>query len=241
VSPTPSPADMRAFVRRHTRLAPVPDVPGLRLHVADDVAHVGRAVAVELGLADADLPYWAFAWAGGLAVARYLVEHPTEVTGLLVVDVASGSGLCAIAALRAGAGSVRAFDVDPLAEAAVAVNARANAVRVGFGRGDPLDEPPPPCDLILAGDVCYQETMAARMLAWLRLAADGGTRILLGDPGRPYLPAGLERLATYRVRTSTELEDAEVKESAVYTLPSGRTTGARAADASLSADAAAGT
>lgn len=212
---------MRAFVRRHTRLAPVPDVPGLRLHVADDVAHVGRAVTVELGLPDADLPYWAFAWAGGLAIARYLVDHPTEVAGLRVVDVASGSGLCAIAALRAGAGSVRAFDVDLLSEAAVAVNARANGVRVGFSLRDPLDEPPPPCDVLLAGDVCYQETMAARMRAWLRVAADGGTRVLLGDPGRPYLPAGLERLATYRVRTSTELEDAEVKESAVYTLPVG--------------------
>ena len=199
----------------------MPDIPGLRLHVADDVAHVGQAVTVELGLPDADLPYWAFAWAGGLAIARYLVEHPGEVSGLRVVDVASGSGLCAIAALRAGAGSVRAFDVDPLAEAAVAVNARANAVRVEFGRRDPLDEPPPPCDVLLAGDVCYQEAMATRMLAWLRLAADGGTRVLLGDPGRRYLPAGLERLATFRVRTSTELEDAEVKESAVYTFPVG--------------------
>jgi predicted nicotinamide N-methyase len=219
--PTPSPADLRAFVRRHTRLAPVPDIPGLRLHVADDVARVGRAVTAELGLPDADLPYWAFAWAGGLAVARYLVEHPTEVAGLRVVDVGSGSGLCAIAAVRAGAGAVRAFDIDPLAEAAIAVNARANDVRVGFGRRDPLDESPPPCDVILAGDVCYQETMAARMLAWLRLAADGGTRILLGDPGRPYLPVDLERLATYRVRTSLELEDAEVKEAAVYTFSSG--------------------
>lgn len=220
--PTPSPADLRAFVRRHTRLAPVPDVPGLRLHVADDVARVSRAATLELGLADADLPYWAFAWAGGLAVARYLVEDPAAVAGLHVVDVASGSGLCAIAALRAGARSVHAFDIDPLAAAAVAVNARPNAVRIGFSLGDPLDEPPPRCDVLLAGDVCYQETMAARMLAWLGTAAARGTRVLLGDPGRTYLPAGLDRIATYRVRTSLELEDTAVTGAAVYDSPPAR-------------------
>ncbi len=191
---------------------------GVRLHLADDIARVSRAAEAELGAADADLPYWAFAWAGGLAVARYVLDHPAEVAGRHVVDVASGSGLCAIAALRAGAAAVRAIDVDPLAAAAVAVNARANGIRVGFGRDDPLDDPPPPCDVLLAGDVCYQETMARRMLDWLGSAARRGTRVLIGDPGRTYLPPGLEKVAAYQVRTSLELERSAVTESAVYTF-----------------------
>lgn len=217
-TPTTSPAALRSFVRRHTRLVPLPDVHGVRLHLADDVALVGRSAQVELGLVDADLPYWAFAWAGGLAVARYVIDHPGEVAGRRVVDVASGSGLCAIAALRAGAATVRAIDVDPLSAAAVAVNARANGVRVSFVRNDPLDDPPPPCDVLLAGDVCYQETMSRRMLDWLGRVASRGTRVLIGDPGRAYLPPGLERIAVYEVRTSLELERSVVTESTVYTF-----------------------
>ena len=174
-----------------------------------------------LGQADPPLPYWAFPWAGGLAIARYLADHPQEVAGRSVVDIASGSGLCAITAMRSGAAFAVAADIDPFAEAAVALNARANGVRVGFRRLDLLGEPPPPWDVILAGDVCYEETMAGRMLYWLRLAAQGGTRVLIGDPGRTYLAPGLERLATYRIRTSRELENAEIKESAVYTFPAG--------------------
>ena len=218
---TPSPAHLRAFVRRHTRLLPVADVPRVRLHVADDVMVVSHLAGLELMQADPPLPFWAFAWAGGLALARYLVDHPDEVAGRHVLDIASGSGLCAIVALRAGAASVQAVDVDPLAEAAVAVNARANGVRIGFSRRDLLGSPPPPCDVILAGDVCYEETMAARMLDWLGMAARRGTRVLVGDPGRTYLPPGLVRLASYRVHTSLELEDAEIKVSAVYTFPAG--------------------
>jgi predicted nicotinamide N-methyase len=147
------------------------------------------------------------------------VDHPEEVAGRQVLDVASGSGLCAIVALRAGAASAHAVDVDQFSEAAVALNARANGVRIGFSRQDLLSASPPPCDVILAGDVSYEETMASRMFGWLRLAAESGTRVLVGDPGRTYLPPGLERLATYRVRTSHEIENAEIKESAVYTFP----------------------
>jgi predicted nicotinamide N-methyase len=216
--PTQSPANLRAFVRRNTRLTPVPGLPGVRLQLADDVATVSRLAATELNDSDPDLPYWAFAWAGGLAVSHYLVDHPEEVAGRRVLDVASGSGLCAVVAMRLGAASVHAVDIDPLSQAAVALNARANGVRVGFSRQDLLGAPPPPCDVILAGDVCYEEIMAGRMIDWLRLAARGGTRVLIGDPGRTYLPAGLERLASYRVQTSRELEDAEIKESAVFTL-----------------------
>jgi predicted nicotinamide N-methyase len=216
--PTQSPANLRAFVRRNTRLMPVPGLPGVRLQLADDVMVVMQLAGSELGQPDPALPFWAFAWAGGLAVSHYLVDHPEEVAGRRVLDVASGSGLCAVVAMKLGAASVHAVDIDPFSQAAVALNARANGVRVGFSRQDLLGGPPSPCDVILAGDVCYEETMAGRMVEWLRLAARGGTRVLLGDPGRTYLPAGLERLASYRVRTSRELEDAEIKESAVFTF-----------------------
>ena len=158
--PTPSPATLRAFVRRQTRLQPVPDVPGVRLHTADDVMSVMAAAGEVLGQADPPLPFWAFPWAGGLAVARYLQDHPDEVADRHVVDVASGSGLCAIVAMRLGAASAQAVDIDPLAEAAVALNARANGVRIGFSRRDILGDEPPVCDVILAGDVCYEEIMA---------------------------------------------------------------------------------
>ena len=216
-----SPAQLRAFVRRTTRLGPVPDLDGVRLHQADDAMAILQLAGNELGQADPPLPFWAFAWAGGLAVSRYLVDHPDEVAGKRVLDLASGSGLCAIVALRSGAEAVQAVDIDPLSEAAVALNARANGVRIGFSRHDPLGFPPPACDVILAGDVCYEETMAARAIAWLGLAAAAGTRVLIGDPGRRYLPGDLERVATYRVRTSLEIENADVKTTAVYTLTPG--------------------
>jgi predicted nicotinamide N-methyase len=214
-----SPANRRAFVRQVTRLQPVPDLPGVRLHLADDVAVTSRLAAAELGLSDPDLPFWAFAWAGGLGIARYLLEHPDEVAGRCVLDLGSGSGLCAVVAARAGAASVRAVDIDPLSEAAVALNAHANGVHIGFTRTDVLGAPPPPCDVIVAGDVCYEETMTTRTMGWLRIAALGGTRVLLGDPGRKYLPAGLHMLAMYRVRTSRELEDEAVKRTSVFTIP----------------------
>jgi predicted nicotinamide N-methyase len=219
----PGPAARRAFVRRHTRLQDVPEVPGLRLHLGDDVTAVWGRSGEFLDQADPPLPFWAFAWSGGLAVARYLVDHPGEVAGRRVVDVASGSGLCAIVAARLGAASVQAVDVDPLSAAAVDLNARANHVRIAFSGRDPLGNPPPPADVLLAGDVSYEEPMAVRMAVWLHSAAEHGTRVLLGDPGRAYLPPGLERLASYRLRTSREIEDAELTDAAVYTIaPVGR-------------------
>jgi predicted nicotinamide N-methyase len=216
---TPSLPSRLAFVRRHTRLQDVPDVPGLRLQLGDDVTTVWHRTGEFLGLADPPLPYWAFAWSGGLGIVRYLDDHPEEVAGRAVVDVGSGSGLCAIVAARLGAASVLAMDVDPFAAAAVELNARANRVRVKFNGRDVLDEPPPPCDLLLAGDVSYERPMAERMTAWLRAAADGGARVLLGDPGRAYLLAGLERLAAYRVRTSREIEEAEFTDATVFLFP----------------------
>jgi predicted nicotinamide N-methyase len=215
---SPSQARLRAFVRGHTRLREVPDVPGLRLHTGDDVMEICRLAGIELGQPDPPLPFWAFPWAGGLAIACHLLGHPDVVAGRRVVDIASGSGLCAIVAARCGAADVAAFDVDPLAEAAATLNARANDVQLVVRRSDLLETPPPDCDVILAGDVCYEETMAGRMLDWLGRAAAAGTTVLIGDPRRRYLPAGLEPLATYRVHTSRELEDAALKESGVFTI-----------------------
>ena len=172
-----------------------------------------------LGQADPDLPYWAFPWAGGLAVARHVAAHPEIVAGRAVLDLAAGSGLCGIVARRAGARSVIAADIDPLAGAAAWLNGRANDARLDVSGHDLLDGPPPNVDVILAGDICYQEGMASRAVPWLRRAAGGGALVLIGDPGRAYLPSGLVHLATYQVRTSRELEPLDVTTAAVYTLP----------------------
>jgi predicted nicotinamide N-methyase len=217
--PSPSPANLRAFVRRHTRFVALPDLPDLRLHLADDVATVWHKTGQELGELDPALPYWGFVWSGGLAIASHLVAHPEEVAGRRVLDLATGSGLCAIVAARVGAGSVLASDIDPLAVAAAEVNARVNNVRIGVIRDDLLTRDPPPVDVILAGDVSYEETMASRMFDWLASAADAGLRVLIGDPGRKYLRAGLERVATYPVHPSREIESATVRESSVYMFP----------------------
>jgi predicted nicotinamide N-methyase len=213
-------ASARAFVLRHARLEPVPGIAGIRLHLADEALPLWHAVQVETGDPDAALPYWAFAWGGGLAVARYLAEHPEAVAGRRVLDLASGSGLCAIAAARAGAASVTAVDIDPFAIATIGLNARANGARIAAERGDVLgDEPPVDIDVILAGDVCYEAALAERALGWLRRSRERGIDVLLGDPGRRYLPAaGLVELASYDVRTTTELEDMERKRGWVYAL-----------------------
>lgn len=211
----------RSFVLRHTRLQPVPGLDRLRLHLADEVLPLWHAVQAERDDPDAPLPFWAFAWAGGLALAHYLGEHPETVTGRRVLDFATGSGLGAIAAMQAGAASATGADIDPFAEAAVELNARANGVRVGFVRRDLLHEEPPGVDVILAGDTWYEAPLAQRVLPWLRRAAEQGTRVLIGDPGRRYLPVDeLDELARYEVRTTTELEDLALKDGRVFTLRS---------------------
>ena len=213
-------ASPRAFVLRNTRLRAVPGIAGIRLHLADEALPLWHAVGVETGDPDAALPYWAFAWGGGLAIARYLEEHPAAVAGRTVLDLASGSGLCAIAAAQAGAGVVRASDIDRFALAAIGLNARANSVRISAERRDILDaDPPDDVDLILAGDVCYEAAFAERTIGWLRRSRARGIDVLLGDPGRRYLPIDqLVELASYEVRTTTELEDLERKTGWVYAL-----------------------
>jgi predicted nicotinamide N-methyase len=214
-------ASRQAFVLRHTRLRPVPGIDGIRLHLADEVLPLWHAVQVETRDHDAALPYWAFAWGGGLAIAHYLADQPASVAGRRVFDLAAGSGLCAIAALRAGASAATSADIDTFAIAAVQLNARANGRRVAVVRRDVLDEEPPDVDVILAGDCWYDARLAERVLPWLRRASERGIRVLVGDPGRRYLPTeALLELAVYDVRTTTELEDLALKQGRVYGLRS---------------------
>jgi predicted nicotinamide N-methyase len=212
----------RSFGRSHTRLREVEGVPGVRLHLAEAVEPLWLAVEEATGVDGAPIPFWAFAWAGGLALSRWLRAHPDELADRTVLDFATGSGLVAIVAARAGARRVTAVDIDPFAEAAVTLNARANHVRVAYATGDPLDEPPPDVDVLLAGDTWYEGPLAERVLPWLRTAADHGTRVLVGDPGRVYLPspadAGFVELAAYPVRTTTTLEDREVVDGRVFAI-----------------------
>ena len=197
-------------------------MPGLettRLHLADDALTLWHAVQVETRDPDTALPYWAFAWGGGLAIGRYLRDEREVVRGRRVFDLATGSGLCAIAAMQAGAATVTAADIDPLAVAAVALNARANHQRVTAIERDVLGDEPPDVDVILAGDCCYEAGLAERVLPWLRQARLRGIDVLIGDPGRRYLPTdALDELRSYDVRTTTELEDLDHRQGRVYAL-----------------------
>ncbi len=211
--------DPRAFILANTQLAPTAHAPGILLHVADEITPIWRMTEEALGEMGLAPPFWAFAWAGGQAVARYLLDHPEEAAGRTVVDFATGSGLVAIAAMKAGAKSALGSDIDPFCAAAVALNAEANGVAVAYTAQDLLQAPPPAVDLIVAGDVCYEKPMADRVLAWLAQAHAAGTRVLIGDPGRTYFPReGLVTLARYQVPTTRELEDREIKAASVCTF-----------------------
>jgi predicted nicotinamide N-methyase len=213
--------DPEAFIRENTALQPVPHAPEIRLYVADEITPIWKMTEDALGaMGIAAPPFWAFAWAGGQALARYVLDHPETVAGKSVLDFAAGSGLVAIAAGKAGAASVRACDVDPICRAAIAVNAQANGVSVEATIADLLDQPPPEVDLILAGDICYERALSERVLAWLEVARGAGVKVLIGDPGRTYFPkSGLRQLAQYEVRTTRELEDFEIKRTGVWTFP----------------------
>jgi predicted nicotinamide N-methyase len=208
------------FILDNTRLQRPPHTPELQLHLADEITPIWRMTEEALAEIGLPPPFWAFAWAGGQALSRYLLDHPREVAGKPAVDFASGSGIVAIAAKLAGATRVLAADVDPFCGAALALNAQANGVVAEFTDDDLLDAPPPAwAEVILAGDICYEKPLAERVMAWLRAAQAGGARVLIGDPGRSYFPReGLSKLAEYQVATTRELEDMEVKKTAVWTL-----------------------
>ena len=210
----------RAFIRENTRPQAPPHTPELRLHLADEVTPIWKLTEEALEAIGLPPPFWAFAWAGGQALARYVLDHPEIVAGKRVIDFATGSGIVAIAAMKAGAKSVLAADIDIFCEAAVGLNAEANGVEVAFTDQNLLDAPPPEADVLLAGDICYERPMAEAVMAWLRQGRAAGASVLIGDPGRTYFPKdGLEKLDEYQVPTTRELEDLAVKRTSVWTLP----------------------
>jgi len=211
--------DAAAFIRENTRIQTVPHAPEVSLWLADEVTPIWRLTEEELGDMGLPPPFWAFAWAGGQGLARWLLDHPHEAAGRRVLDFAAGSGLVGVAAMKAGAISALCADIDPFCGAAVAMNAELNGVALGFTDADLLEAPAPDVDLICAGDVFYEGPMAERVLAWLTEAHGRGVRVLVGDPIRTYFPkSGFDLLAEYEVPTTRELEDSAVKRTRVWTL-----------------------
>jgi predicted nicotinamide N-methyase len=214
--------DPAAFIRANTRLQPVPNASEIVLHLADEAVPLWQRTEDELGQMGLPPPFWAFAWAGGQALARYVLDNPAKVAGKRVLDLASGSGLVAIAAAKVGAAPVVATEIDAFAVAAIPLNAAANNAYVDVEMRDLLDDKVAEAsryDAILVGDLFYERDTAARVLDFLRRHATAGARVLIGDPGRTYLPRdALTQLAEYRVPVTRELEDAEIKRACVWTL-----------------------
>ena len=210
-----------AFIRAHTRPIPVPSLPDIRLYQADEVTPLWLMTEQDLDHERLAPPFWAFAWSGGQALATYLRDHPEVVAGKRMLDLACGSGLVGIAAAKAGAARVWCNDIDPYAEAAVALNAGLNGVHIDFLSGDLLAGPAPDVDLIVAGDICYEKTMTGAMLTFLGRAAAKSVTVLVGDPHRTYFPlTGFRKLADYSVRTIADIEDVAEKPATVWELVS---------------------
>ena len=214
-APTRDPA---RFIREQTALRPVPHAPEIVLHVADEATALWQKTEEELEAIGLPPPFWAFAWAGGQALARYLLDHREIVAGRRMLDFASGSGLVAIAAMMAGAACVEACDIDAFAATAIGLNAQANGVAV-TARLEDLVGRDEGWEVICAGDVCYERAMAEAVIGWLGTLAQRGATVLIGDPGRSYLPKDrLEPIASYEVPVTRALEDAEIKRSSVWRL-----------------------
>jgi predicted nicotinamide N-methyase len=207
-----------AFIRTNAALVAPPLVPELNLYLATEVVPLWRATEEELAQQGVPPPYWAFAWAGGQALARYILDNPGIVAGKRVLDIGAGSGMVGLAAMKSGAKAVLAADIDHFACAAIALNAAANALDITISQDD-LIGLPGDWDVILVGDLFYERPLAERLLAWL---TPKDSFVLLGDPGRNYFPKdGIEKLATYNVQTTRDLEDREIRETSVYALISG--------------------
>lgn len=209
-------ADAKRFILANTALMAPPHVPEIVLHLADEAHDLWHRTEEELEAIGLPPPFWAFAWAGGQGLARFVLDNPETVRGRSVLDFATGSGLVAIAAAKTDAAPVNAADIDPFSASAVALNAKANAVELAFlaediiGRDDGWD-------VVLAGDVFYDRALAERILPWFADLAARGAQVLVGDPGRSYLPkTRLEKMAVYEVPVTRALEDAEVKRTTVW-------------------------
>ncbi len=210
--------DRAAFIRANTRLLPVPHAPEISLHVADEATALWQKTEDELGEIGLPPPFWAFAWAGGQALARYILDNPELMKGHRVLDFASGSGLVAIAAAKAGAAHVMASEIDAFAAEVIGINAAANSVadQISVSLADIIGTDDG-WDTVLAGDICYQRDIAERVTTWLQELSRRGAQVLIGDPGRSYLPRTvLEEIATYQVPTTRALEDMEIKKSSVW-------------------------
>jgi predicted nicotinamide N-methyase len=204
------------FIRENTSILMPPLVPEIKLHLAHEALAIWQKTEDELGEIGLPPPFWAFAWAGGQALARYILDNPKIVKGQSVIDIASGSGLVGIAALKAGAASVVAADIDQFSMAAIELNATLNNVEISRTSDDLLVNPPPHVDVILVGDLFYEKSVAEKCFAWLQ---QSNAQILIGDPGRSYLPKSkLAQIASYAVPVSRDLEDAEIKQTAVWRL-----------------------
>jgi len=217
----------RAFIAANTRLAPVAGLglthrggpEPLRIWQADEITPIWSATEEDLNRQGIEPPFWAFPWAGGQGVARLILERPDIVRGKRVLDIACGSGMVGIVAAAAGASAVWVNDIDPICEAAAALNAEANGVSLSWLGGNLLDAPPADVEVILAGDIFYEMTMAARFLDWLRQAAARGIAVYAGDPGRAYAPAGeTGLLAEYDIATTMELESATARHARVWQI-----------------------
>ena len=209
--------DPAAFVRENTAVERPALVPEIALHLASEVVPLWQATEADLAETGLPPPFWAFAWAGGQALARFLLDQPDWIAGKRVLDFAAGSGVQGIAAALAGAARVEASEIDRFALAALALNAAANGVALALRDEDVVGLPNPGWEVVLAGDVCYERPMAARVAHWLGSLAREGVTVLMGDPGRSYLPkAGLKRLARYAVPTTRELEDSDLRNAMVW-------------------------
>jgi predicted nicotinamide N-methyase len=214
--------DPEDFIIRNTRLGAPPLVPEIALYLANAVMPLWEMTEADLERQGLPPPYWAFAWPGGQAVARLILDRPELVKARRVLDLGAGGGVAAIAAMRAGAWQATANDIDALALTATRLNAAANSVAVDTLGRDLLDDsaqggPARDWDIILAGDLCYEKPMAGRVMGWLRAAAGSGVTVLLGDPGRAYAPAdGLYKLGDFAVPVSRDLEDRDIRHTVVW-------------------------
>ena len=214
---------MAGFVRRSTIVAAPPLVPEIQLHLATEVTPLWQATEVTLERTALPPPFWAFAWAGGQAAARYLLDHPGLLRGRRVLDVGAGSGLVAIAAALAGAAQIAAADIDPIAAVAQRLNAALNDVALQPLTQDPIDAGAPSTEVVVAADVCYEAPLANRLWPWLRALAAAGRLVIIADPGRKYLTTdGLVPLATYTVPTPLDLEDRDRRETTVWLVSPSR-------------------
>jgi predicted nicotinamide N-methyase len=208
-------ADIPAFIRDNTRILAPSHIPELKLHLADDAVSLWELTEEQLGALGAPPPFWAFAWAGGQALARYVLDHPAIVRGRSVLDVASGSGIVAIAAMKAGAASALAVDIDVFAAHAARLNAELNQEYIEISSADPVGRPTD-ADIVLVGDLFYDRDLAPRVWDWLLGLKREGKPVLIGDPGRNYLPRDkLEQIAAYDIPVTRALEDAELKRASV--------------------------